>query len=104
MSDIENTIKERTKTCGEFRDITKTSYDLKYILRQGDKFPRIPPYMVEAMDMMLFQKVNALFESACRFACSCLSDIAVEIATDKRRIMPYVLFIVLQRIEKNLRI
>lgn len=52
MSDIENTIKERTKTCGEFRDITKTSYDLKYTLRQGEKFPRIPPYMVEAMDMI----------------------------------------------------
>lgn len=52
MSIIEDTIKERTKTCGKFRAITQTAYDLKFTLRQGDKFTRMPPYMWEGLEMI----------------------------------------------------
>lgn len=52
MTDINKIIAERTKSCGNFKDITETAQTIKRALRDGSKYFNTAPYLAEALDMI----------------------------------------------------
>jgi hypothetical protein len=53
MTDIKQLTDERSKTHGDFNDVSNTAQALKSIVRQGKAYGKFTPTQAEGLDMIL---------------------------------------------------
>lgn len=63
---IDNILKERGNTHGDFKENSFLSQELKTFIRQSKGYDNLTPYMRESLDMIL-HKISRIVSGDCKF-------------------------------------